>query len=297
MVSDGTEASSRVEAGSMDSRRCGDLGTAYFAVPVGWCPETANPFTDDGRYEEQWSCFCLIEGERGLDFRGRGENGLYTFQFGQDAPRLEPRLADFLRYETSHGRNVILAFPEVFGLKTLVESVLAETPGDDIVRSGDPRWVVHSTNADAWASIRADGELRALSVLREEGRTVLSIGFSELGEPPDYAEYVVLGRVDNVNPEHVVASQRKGFVFTDADAPYAPGVRLYFDNHAIIGDGLGVRDGLHTMKVLHRLPLEPYLAMAVGLSDVDAKGKIPTWTPNTFWGAANDVFFRRVGAS
>ena len=53
-------------------------------------------------------------------------------------------------------------------------------------------------------------------------------------------------------PEIVVASYQAGRFVMDGQASYAPGIRLYFDSHRIIRDGLGTRDGLHLIKVTAR---------------------------------------------
>jgi hypothetical protein len=92
-----------------------------------------------------------------------------------------------------------------------------------------------------------------------------------------------------------VSSHQKGRIVTDEDAEYEPGVRLYFDGHRIIEDELGVRDGVHLLKVRDRLPLEPYLRAAIGVPDVDQGGTVPAWTPRRFLDRANAHFERLVG--
>ncbi len=270
-------------------------GVEYFAAPSGWTPEDKNPFTGDGVYGAGWSCFCLGGDRVRLDFYGSGGNGLFIFRLGRQSPELISRLADFLRYEVRQGRRVIFSFPEGADIDSIVETALDETPEENVVRPEDPRWTVHSTNLSAWASIRREGKLKSLSRLIEEGRPVISVGFRQLGEPGEYADYIILGRIDNVNSEHVVASQQKGFIFTEEHTPYEPGVRLYFDNHALIRAGLGTRDGLHTIKVRHYLPLDPFLVGAVGRAEVDPSGTVSEWTPRSFWLAANGYFYQRVG--
>lgn len=268
----------------------------YLKAPSDWLPEEDNPFTQDGSYGPEWICFYIHrKGENPADFCGSGRNFLYTIRTDYKAVNLEYRLADFLRYECKHGRNVILSFPDDIDVDTIVDEALAGTPVQNVIREEDPKWVIHSTNPEAWDSIQHDGGLKSLSVLLKEGKDVLTVGFHQLGEPPDYAEYVMLGKIEGVGSEYVVASQEKGRVFTEADAPYDPGVRLYFDNHRIIGSGLGVRDGVHLMKVYHYLPLVPFLVTAVSVRDVDPEGDTAEWTPNTFWPAANSEFYRRIG--
>jgi hypothetical protein len=117
------------------------------------------------------------------------------------------------------------------------------------------------------------------------------LGARELGEPPDFAEHVVLGRIDLLSAEIVASSQQKRRMCDDPDASYEPGVRLYFDGHAIITEGLALRDGRHTLKVHRRLPLRPFLVAAIAAGDVRRpKGKT-AWTPRTFTAAANAAFF------
>ena len=267
----------------------------YLIAPRGWSHEDPNPFTPDGRYGAEWSCFCISGTYERLNFCGSGKNLLFTFCLGREAEHLRARFADFLRYENEHGRNVILSFPEGMETESFVQEALSETSDENAVRQDDPKWVVHSTNLEAWKGIQRDGALKSLSVLMKEDKNVLSVGFNQLGEPSEYAEYIVLGRIDNINAEHVVASQKKGCVFTEADTPYEPGIRLYFDNHKIIESGLAVRDGLYTTKVHFRLPLNPFLVTTVSQRDVDPKGKVREWTPKKFWKAANREFWKQIG--
>ena len=261
----------------------------YLIAPSGWSNDAPNPFSEDGAYGPEWSCFCLSGTSEKLDFCG-STNGLFTFCLGPKARNAKIRLADFLRYESAHGRKVILSFPEGVDPEAYVQQAIAEAPDANAVRESDPRWVVHSTNGQAWKGIQRDGGLKALSVLRDDGTPVLSVGYGQLGEPPEYAEHIVLGRIGAVNPEHVVASQQRGCIFTEEDVPYEPGVRIHFDNHRIIRSGLGVRDGLHTIKVHRFLPLEPHMVAAISRADVDPQGDVPEWTPRTFWTAANEAF-------
>jgi hypothetical protein len=90
-----------------------------------------------------------------------------------------------------------------------------------------------------------------------------------------------------------MASKQAGDFRLDPDTSYTPGVRLYFDLHAIIRDGLGVRDGLHLVKVRNHLPLTPYLLGAVGLEDVAAGDPGKDWTPRLFTQQADRIFEQR----
>lgn len=116
------------------------------------------------------------------------------------------------------------------------------------------------------------------------------MGFTEFGEPADYAEYMMFGSPDGIGPEIVVNCLLQGKFVYDENAPYTPGVRLYFDGHAIIRDGLAVRDGVHCLKVHNHLPLRPYLLAAVTAEALAAAGQSGPWTPRTFLKAANAWF-------
>jgi hypothetical protein len=149
---------------------------------------------------------------------------------------------------------------------------------------------------EAWAKIKEDGELRSVALLRSNGVNFGGIGLRAFGEPEDYAEYVMLTGIDGIGPEHVVASWKRGCVFTEENTPYQPGARLYFDGHRMIQDDIVISDGLHTFKVHDRLPLEPYLVTAVTAVDVDPYGEMAEWTPRSFLDRANEYFVDRFGA-
>jgi len=258
----------------------------YYKSPAGWTPVAPNPFSTDGRYGSEWTCFRIDGVNRTNCCCGGGKNGPFTFILGADTPDLKCSLADFLRYNKLHKRNVIISCPESIDLDVFIEQALAETPDEKCVRSSDPRWVVHSTTLAAWSDIRQDGMLKSFALLREEGKQTIGLGIEKLGDPPDFANYVMLGSMEAVSPEIVVASRVKNQIIDDADRPYEPGVRIYIDNHLIIRDGLTVRDGLHNTKVRKSLPLSPYMAAAITAEDLPQQ----TWCPRTFSKAANNFF-------
>lgn len=232
----------------------------------------------------------MLDADDDIIRNGTGDNGLYCFLAGRRVRDSETRLADFLKYENAHGRKVILSFPPDIAADEFVIHAIENAPNPTAIRSDDPRWLVHSTSLQAWEMIKTDGELRSLARLRGEGLDARGVGLAEFREPDDYAEYVMFSRHDHIAAEHVVASQAAGKMITEEDAPYQPGVRLYFDAHRIILDGLAVRDGLHVLKVHDHLPLNPYLITAICMSDVDPNGEVHVWTPRTFLDRANEWF-------
>jgi hypothetical protein len=277
-----TEDDMAVAAGS---RGC---GTNCIYAPAGWSYIDPNPFTDDGSYGHAWSAFCIEDRDDGQFFTGRSGQGPFCARFGRGVDLLENRLADFLRYESRYGRMVILSLPDDLDADGIVARALDRTPPPWVVRAGDPEKIVHSTTHRAWASIRADRELRAASQLTTGGDQSPELVIpSEVTryydhEPPEYGDYIMFGKIDEIGPEMVVASRAAGRFVLDPDATYTPGVRLYFDHHRLIRDGLATRDGLHTTKVHHRLPLKPYLLAAVSTTDLDPGGRMAPWTLRAF---------------
>ena len=223
---------------------------------------------------------------------GKLDNGLFLMVFDRSLEKLEIRLADFLRYEPRHGRRTIVAAPPDVDIDSLVRHSLETYSPGSFLTPDQSRWLVHSTPLECWEDIAGCGELRSLADLRRSGKNIVSIGREQLKEPDDYAEYAMLGSFDHIGCEHVVASHKRGEIFTDEDVCYSPGVRLYFDGHRIIRDGLAVWDGIHFIKVHHRIPLEPYLLKSITAKDVDAKRN--DWTPRTFLEAANQCFLSQV---
>jgi hypothetical protein len=271
-----------------------DKKIRFFKAPSGWSYNNKNPFTKDGNYGQKWTSFCILDRSGDRVFVGRGTNGLYSYRLSRDVKNMEHKLADFLRYENAHGRNVILSFPRDIDTEAFANESISETPEAAVIRENDPKWVVHSTNLEAWKQIQRDGELRSLSRLLKEGKKVKTIGFHALGEPSEYADYVMLGSIYNRGTEMVLSSNMKGRICLDENMPYEPGVRLYFDNHAIIRSSLGVRDGEHIIKVHDHLPLKPFLLMAVGINDVDPERKVKEWTPKKFVEVANKIFLMKI---
>lgn len=269
----------------------------YFKAPQEWKYTDRNPFTEDGAYGWEWSCFCLLDSEGDQFYTGKSGSGLFSARFGRGVKNLEHRLVDFLRYENAQGRKVMLSFPDDVDIDAYVRQALLRAPEERSVRPDDPRVVVHSTTSDAWKSILKDRELKAASqlALKRSGTGEPSeVELYYRNEPPEYKDYIMFGDVDSPASEMVLASVAKGRFVMSEDAEYQPGVRLYFDNHRLIADGLGVRDGLHLVKVRTSLPLEPYLLAAVTVEDVDPEGTVEVWTLRKFVEASNAFFRQRA---
>lgn len=261
---------------------------SFHIAPPGWQPDHRNPFVPDGSYGPAWSCWLIhTDDSRGLYGR---RNGLFCQGVTLHDPCMPRNLADFLRYEARHERQVIIAGPDGLDLPELVRQALQHPSDSRVVRPADPRWIVHSTTGEAWERIQRAGSLKSLARLRREHLPVPGIGFDAFGEPADYAEHVMLGPLESIGSEIVVNSFQQGRPCYDEDAPYTPGARLYFDTRRIIHDGLAVRDGVHKLKIRDHLPLQPYLLAAATPEQVDPAGSIASWTPRTFLARANAWF-------
>ncbi len=273
----------------------------YVKAPAGWLYTDRNPFTRDGFYGLEWSAFCVLEKEDDGFVTGRGANGLFAARFGRRVQHLENRLVDFLRYESAYARTVILSLPHDLDVDGFIAQALSRTPKASIVRPHDAQIVVHSTTLSAWRSICVDGELKAASLLAGRRREPPGSGEPDeveqymRDEPPEYGDYIMFGALDSTAPEMVVASYSAGHFVLEDGAVYEPGVRLYFDNHRIIQDSLGARDGLHMMKVHRQLPLTPYLLAAISVDDIDPTGTTEKWTIRAFVERANEVLRTRSG--
>ena len=269
----------------------------YKKAPLGWSYRDPNPFTPDGSYGFSWSSFCILDTDDDQFMTGKAGRGPFSARFGRRVQHLEAHLIDFIRYENEQGRIVILSFPEDIDIDQFVERALSPNPA--VVRPEDPNIIVHSTTVDAWQKIREDGQLKSAAELSQSGfqpeRIIESsseVGQYLMDEPPEYSDYIMFGTVASATPEKIIASYHAGRFILDDHAVYEPGVRLYFDNHRMIQDGLVVRDGLHIAKVQKRLPISPYLLAVIGVNDLDPCREVKTWTPQSFMEGANHLFFR-----
>lgn len=258
-----------------------------YLAGAGWSPAKKNPFSNDGGYGDGWSAAILENGRgSGSNLPHRGAR-VYAVRIPLLTAGAWERVADFIRYESAHGRRIILQADRsrLPTLRAFLAQLQDQAPEPEI-RADDPEWLVHSTTLENWESIQRCGALLAPCVLREQGiADPLEIGLKPLLEPADYSDYIMLDRLDGCG-ELVVQSRQRGVVCIDADAPYTPGARLYVNARRILADGRGVRDGVHILKVKSRLPLG-YVAMAV---TKDRLGPERVWTPTAFTAAANAYF-------
>lgn len=260
----------------------------YFAENT-WLPSHDNPFTPGGGYGRQWSAFIYDDSISGSYTNACLGAKVYTLAVKHRCDRDFEKLTDFVEYEASYGRNIILKVPadaKSYIIKRLEDSTKSEGL---IIRPSDAQWVVHSTTRQLWKEINETGALLSPSYLKNTGKVIPEIGIKSLMEPADYSDYIMLDILDGCG-EIVVNSRQLGYICLDPDIHYIPGVRLYFDAHSIISDGMCTRDGLHVLKVFERLPLDKYMILAVD----DTMLPQQLWTPTTYTEAANEYFLDYV---
>lgn len=107
--------------------------------------------------------------------------------------------------------------------------------------------MVHSTTQKNWQSINQSGYLKSIRLLKSAGYNEIGIGLVPFGEPDDYRDYIMFDSLDGCS-ELVVNSRNLGKVCTNPEIRYEPGVRMYFDAHKMILNGIAIRDGAHILK-------------------------------------------------
>lgn len=225
-----------------------------------------------------------------LDYRqlcGCRDGGPYTVCISRSLCReWKMAVCDFAGFCEASGKDAVLVLPEE-DWASARQAYGGHTYCDPFLREDEPSVLIHSTPMENWHAIRRDGMLKSWNRLRRErsGWEERPIG-RELGDPPDFSDYVMLG--SGVTGEIVVNSKEKGIVVMDENAEYLTGARLYFNAEKIARAGLLVRDGCH-LKVRDALPLEPYLLWMATWETAGLAGRIST--PRRFAEKADRQFY------
>lgn len=254
-----------------------------------WTPIDDNPFTSDGSYGEEWSAFIYDELINSSYTNVYHNARVYTLTVKPQSDKDFGRLYDFVIYEISYSRNVILKIPR--SIKQFVLEKLTNKTKNETIRPSDPKWVVHSTTKQLWSEIKTTGALLSPNYLKNNGKIITEVGLKNLLEPVDYSDFIMLDVLNGCGVI-VVNSRQLGYICLDPNCIYVPGVRIYFDAHKIIQDGLATRDGLHVIKVFERLPLDKYMIMVID----DTMLPKQTWTPTIFTKVANEYFLEYVNS-
>ncbi|WP_242867816.1 hypothetical protein [Clostridium sp. Marseille-P299] len=109
-----------------------------------WYPTDKNPFTLDGTYGEKWSAFIY---DLNITYFTNvySNSKLHVLRFSPDADKEFLRFFDFLNYELSYQRNVILKVCEGMDAKSLVLQ-FSKASHEIIYRNSEERFMVHSTH-------------------------------------------------------------------------------------------------------------------------------------------------------
>lgn len=253
-------------------------------------PELADAYRSTPAVERP-SCMVLLGSDDSNYYNGRQANGLYSARFGRTTPLLTHRIADFLRYETAMGRTTLIYSEYACDLDRVVRESLETTPAPDLPRDYDPPIVVHSTPLDRFRSIVSAGAILPSATLQRTGNRTRLIGFENLGEPPDYIEFVHFSEIGSATGEIIVLSHHDGRINTDFDAPYTPGARIYLDFKLLRSDGRIRRDGLHMAKAYGPVELGRYAVDTLTATDLPQRDS--EWTPRLFAEAADTEFLAR----
>ena len=241
--------------------------------------------------EKRPSCLVFLNADDSHYYNGRLSNELYSVRFGRQTPMLIHRIADFLRYETKLGRSTLIYSEYRCDIEGMIRQAIAVTPDPSLRREYDPSVLVHSTTDDRLECIRSSGAILPSSMLRQSQHTMRLVGFEDLGEPPEYIDFVHFAELGSATGEVIVLSHRDGRINTDFDAEYTPGARIYLSFDSLLADGKLWRDGLHVVKALGPVALARYSIETITWRDFP--NSATPWTPRSFATAADTEFVLR----
>ena len=198
-------------------------------------------------------------------------------------------IADFAPYEQAHGRTVGFWIGYESARAGLIQTIRATKPPPPEERplpnsplccrpyrngcSG--ALLCHGTSVGTVQAILQSGRLKSKVLLSGMSqRELVEYAKTEnVGDPPDYYQYVMLGNGNCIGPDLVVAARRANrFVSRDEAAEsFYPGARLFFRTRQMFEHPRATFDGLHPVKIKDALELDAYL-VAVVIPQVDADG-------------------------
>ncbi|WP_346913211.1 hypothetical protein [Clostridium sp.] len=256
----------------------------YITEP-GFEPKHINPFTEE-RYTNDWIVFCLTNSKNYEITNGRGDSYVHTLKVSKKCTQWEFNLMDFIEYENSYCKNMILSVNEedLIKAKEVYEN---HHYNEAFLRGDEPKVLIHSTTIENWEKIKRDGYLKSWNMLkREEDNYKDKLIGKLLGDPKDYSDYIMFSR-GNVSSEIVALSRENNKIIMDENMKYKTGARLYFDIEKIANDGLLVRDGCH-LKVKDMLSLDKYLIWTATWENLNLESEYST--PENFTRIANEIF-------
>lgn len=248
-------------------------------------PENRNPVTLMP-FDDSWRVLYLTDERTYFSFCGKAELGIFTVKISRSCPDWKRMVCDFVGYHQALLKNVLLCMRQE-EYETAKKSYAGHRYNDPYLREGEKPVLIHSTTAENWSCIRADGCLKSWNALKKEKSAWERepIG-TILGDPADFRDYIMFAEEGGSN-EIVVLSKQRGSLLMDETMPYEPGARLYFDAKKMAADGLLVRDGIH-IKVRDTLPLAPYLIWCATKENTAMAGQ--PITPKLFTEKADAIF-------
>ncbi len=248
-----------------------------------------NPITQK-KYDDSWIIY-ILNNEPYKMFVGSVNRCAYTLKVSKNVSYWEMTLGDFISYNSSIGKNMILAVSENDYQKA-IKKYKGHAHNEKYLREYEAPVLVHSTTKENYENILKDGCLKSWNQLHREGFCTEKepIG-KQLGDPVELRDFILFG--NGITGEIVVSSKQSHKILMDENIEYRPGARLYFNVKKMAGDGLIIRDG-GEIKVKDTLPLKPYLLWAATCANTGLDSEIST--PKIFAQAA-DKYFRKNIAS
>jgi hypothetical protein len=244
----------------------------YITEP-GFETKDINPFTEE-KYTEDWTVFCLTNSENYEIMNDRRNPPVYSLKVSKKCPQWEFKLMDFIEYENSYCKNMILSVKEEDLIKAK-EAYGAHHYKEAFLRENEPKVLIHNITRENYEKIKIDGHLKSWNMLNRECSNCAKQPINIiLGYPKDYGDYIMFSS-ENVSSETVVLSKQSNKIITDEKIEYETGARLYFDIEKIAIDGLLVRDGCH-IKVKDVLPLDKYLIWTATWESLNLKNEYST---------------------
>ena len=242
-----------------------------------------NPITQK-EYDDSWIVY-ILNNEPYRMFVGSTDGCAYTLKVSKNVSYWEMTLGDFISYNNSIGKNMILVISKDDYQKAM-KKYKGHAHNERYLREYEEPILIHSTTKENYENIIKDGCLKSWNQLRKERNDTEKepIG-KQLGDPVELRDFILFG--NGTTGEIVVNSKQSNRILMDENMKYKTGARLYFDVKKIAEDGLIIRDGSE-IKVKDTLPLKPYLLWAATWDNVGLSSEIST--PKIFAQTADQYF-------
>lgn len=246
-----------------------------------------NPITHEV-WDDSWIVF-ILNNEPYRMVVGSVNGCTYTLKVSKNYRHWQMALGDFLSYNNSINKNVILAVSEQDYLEA-VKSYEGHTYNDKYLREYEEPILIHSTTDDNYHCILEDGCLKSWNQLHVNNILDVEEPIGKLlGDPIELRDFILFG--SGTTGEIVVNSKQLQRIEMNDSCEYKTGARLYFDIKKLAEDGLIIRDGSE-IKVKDILPLNPYLIWAATWDSIGLKSNISS--PKVFAMSADKYFQEHI---